>query len=70
MPMTSTHVPRLVAGIQAAGLGTVSYAVLAQRLNTQGFTTHRGQPWTADRLRAFVYAHQVRPTARTPGEMP
>ena len=66
MPMTTTHVPRLVAAIQAAGLGTVSHAVLAQRLNAQDFTTHRGQPWTADRLRAFIHAHQVRPT-RAPG---
>ena len=67
MPMTTAHVPRLVAALQAAGLGTVSYAVLAQRLNAQGYTTHRGRAWTAARVRTFVHHHGLRPAAPTPG---
>ena len=57
MPMSSAHLELFYRRIVACGCTeprTVEFAVIARRMNAEGYRTFRDQPWTADRVRSFL----------------
>ncbi len=66
MHKTRSHIPSLIDAIQAAGLGTVRYAIQAQRLHVQSYTTFQGQSWNGGMKQAFVHLNWYLPAGDAP----